>query len=149
MNATIGALGVDRLSELGRLCEATGNDPRPLAIRTTDDEIDLSAQHVALSSNSLRNSLPEMPFRSSGNHDMTTQDLAEVLGLSRTFVVHLIDEGKLTAHFAGSHRRVRAADALAYARHRQARLDGVAVIAAADIAVGAPYHCTHSGEDRS
>ena len=90
-----------------------------------------------------------MPFRSSGNHDMTTQDLAEVLGLSRTFVVHLIDEGKLTAHFAGSHRRVRAADALAYARHRQARLDGVAVIAAADIAVGAPYHCTHSGEDRS
>ena len=44
------------------------------------------------------------------DHDMTTQEVAKLLGLSRTFVVRLIDTGKLTAHFAGTHRRVRAAD---------------------------------------
>ena len=49
---------------------------------------------------------------------MTTQEVAELLGLSRTFVVRLIDTGTLNAHFAGSHRRVRAANALAYARQR-------------------------------
>ena len=74
------------------------------------------------------------------DHDMTTQEVAELLGLSRTFVVRLIDTGKLNAHFAGSHRRVRAADALAYARQRQAKLEGVASITTADVAIGVPYH---------
>jgi excisionase family DNA binding protein len=63
---------------------------------------------------------------------MTTQDVAELLGLSRTFVVRLIAEGRLRP-FAGSHRRVRASDAFAYARHRPTRLDGVAATTAADI----------------
>ena len=49
---------------------------------------------------------------------MTTQEVAELLGLSRTFVVRLIDTGTLNAHFAGSLRRVRAANSLAYARQR-------------------------------
>ena len=54
-------LGVrDRIRLAARLAAET--DPRPLAIRITDDEIDLPAQHAALSSNSLRNLLPEMPF---------------------------------------------------------------------------------------
>ncbi len=57
--------------------------------------------------------------------DLTTQEAAELLGLSRTFVVRLIVRGKLAALFAGSHRRVRTAEALAYARRRQARLAAV------------------------
>ncbi len=120
---------------------AVGTDARPLAIRTPDGEIDLPAP----ARRAVEQLLTEL---AAGNavhvladeHDMTTQEVAELLGLSRTFVVRLIDEGKITAHFAGSHRRMRAADAVALARQRQARLDGVAAITAADVAAGVPFH---------
>ena len=132
-------LGVrDRKRLGGRL--AMGADTRPLAIRTPGGEIDLPVP----ARRSVEQLLTELAAGSTvhvvaDDHDMTTQQVAELLGLSRTFVVRLIDNGKLTAYFAGSHRRVRAADALAYARQRQARLQGVAGITAADSAVGVPY----------
>lgn len=133
-------LGVrDRKRLAGRL--TMGADTRPLAIRTPGGEIDLPVP----ARRSVEQLLTELAAGSTvhvvvaDDHDMTTQQVAELLGLSRTFVVRLIDNGKLTAHFAGSHRRVRAADALAYARQRQARLQGVAAITAADSAVGVPY----------
>lgn len=69
------------------------------------------------------------------DRDLTTQDVADLLGLSRTFVVRLID-GKLPAHLAGSHRRVRAADAVAYAQERRQRLAAVDAIADAESAAG-------------
>lgn len=72
--------------------------------------------------------------------DVTTQDAAEVLGLSRTFVVRLIDTGKLPAHLAGTHRRIRVADLMAYAEERSQRLEAVAAIADADEAAGIDYH---------
>jgi excisionase family DNA binding protein len=133
-------LGVrDRKRLAARL--AAGTNARPLAIRTSDGEIDLPAP----ARRAVEQVLAEL---AAGNavhvvgdeHDMTTQEVADLLRLSRTFVVRLIDEGKLAAHFAGSHRRIRAADAFAYQRHRQSRLAGVEAITAADIAAGVPYH---------
>ena len=73
------------------------------------------------------------------DRDVTTQEAADVLGLSRTFVVRLIDSGKLPAHLAGTHRRVRVADVVAYADERRRRLDAVAAIADADQAAGIDY----------
>ena len=132
-------LGVrDRKRLAGRL--AIGADTRPLAIRTPNGEIDLPEP----ARRAVEKLLTELAAGSTvhvfaDDHGMTTQEVAELLGLSRTFVVRLIDTGKLTAHFVGTHRRVRAADALAYAGQRQARLQGVAAITAADNAVGVPY----------
>jgi excisionase family DNA binding protein len=71
--------------------------------------------------------------------ELTTQEAADLLGLSRTFVVRLIDSGKLPAHFAGTHRRVRAIDALNYLRQREERLDAVAAINDADARLGIEY----------
>ena len=71
--------------------------------------------------------------------DVTTQAAADVLGLSRTFVVRLIDSSKLPAHLAGTHRRVRVADVIAYADERKRRLGAVAAIADADQAAGIDY----------
>jgi excisionase family DNA binding protein len=68
--------------------------------------------------------------------ELTTQQAADLLGLSRTFVVRLIDDGKLPAHMAGTHRRIRAVDAVAYARRRAARLAAVDAITDADRAAG-------------
>jgi excisionase family DNA binding protein len=73
------------------------------------------------------------------DHELTTAEAGELLGLSRTFIVRLIGEGVIPAHYAGTHRRLRTSDVLAYARQRQERLDSVAAIAHSDVAIGIPY----------
>ncbi|UIZ92097.1 excisionase family DNA-binding protein [Corynebacterium sp. CNCTC7651] len=46
--------------------------------------------------------------------EMTTQQVAKFLGVSRPFVVKLIDDGRLTGHKVGTHRRVYTRDAIEY-----------------------------------
>jgi excisionase family DNA binding protein len=71
--------------------------------------------------------------------ELTTQAAADLLGLSRTYLVRLIDEGKVAAHLVGTHRRLRAADVLAYRAHRDARLRAAARVTDADVSAGVPY----------
>ena len=52
--------------------------------------------------------------------EITTGEVAELLHVSRPFVVGLIDKGELPARMAGAHRRVRLADVLAYKRNSKA-----------------------------
>lgn len=52
------------------------------------------------------------------DEEMTTQQVADLLGVSRPFVVKLIDEGKLPGHKVGTHRRVYTHDAHAYKQKR-------------------------------
>ena len=49
---------------------------------------------------------------------LSTQQVADVLGVSRPFVVKLIDGGQLPAQLVGTHRRVRADDLETYRRVR-------------------------------
>ena len=48
------------------------------------------------------------------DEEMTTQQVANLLGVSRPFVVKLIDEGRLPGHKVGTHRRVYTRDDHAY-----------------------------------
>lgn len=70
--------------------------------------------------------------------DLTTQEAANILGISRTYVVRLVDDTKLPARLVGTHRRLRAADVLAYKARRDARLAGVDAVADADAAARVP-----------
>jgi excisionase family DNA binding protein len=59
--------------------------------------------------------------------NLTTEQAAALLGVSRPTVVRLIEAGKLEAHMVGTHRRLALADVLAYreasARRRRDALD--------------------------
>lgn len=52
--------------------------------------------------------------------ELTTQQAADLLHVSRPHVVKLIDTGKLAGHKVGAHRRLYADDVFAFKRERDA-----------------------------
>ncbi|MFD9307393.1 helix-turn-helix domain-containing protein [Streptomyces sp. NPDC060048] len=72
---------------------------------------------------------------------LSPAETASLLGLSRPFVVRLLDSGDIPSdHLPGSrHRRVRLADALAFQARRQRRQEGRRKITEAMDETGLPY----------
>lgn len=60
------------------------------------------------------------------DREYTTHEAAEILHVSRTFLLKEIDDGRLPCRMVGSHRRIRAKDLMTYkAKSEEARLKAI------------------------
>ena len=51
-------------------------------------------------------------------HEFTTTEASKILGMSRQFLVRLLEKGEIPFHLVGTHRRMYARDVLAYKAKR-------------------------------
>ena len=130
----------------GQLLSRYARLKRPLTLRVTDAEqerpLELPAGAVALLMDILEamaagRGVTLMPE----NAELTTVQAAEVLNVSRPFLIKLLDEGAIPHRKVGKHRRIRMEDVMAYKaaidREREAVLDQL-VIEAQEQGMG--YH---------
>lgn len=66
------------------------------------------------------NAVKEVPVHA----ELTTQEAADMLHVSRPHLVKLLEEGQLAFHRTGKHRRVRFADWMAFKERRDKRQSG-------------------------
>ncbi len=55
------------------------------------------------------------------NHELSLQEAADLLGVSRQYMVRLLEDGKLPFHKPGTHRRIYLEDLMAYKNERDSR----------------------------
>ncbi|MDE0293335.1 MAG: helix-turn-helix domain-containing protein [Bryobacterales bacterium] len=114
----------------GRALDALIDGTEPVSARFGDQTVDLPAPALRL----LREILDWMAHGKGValtplHAELTTPEAAELLQVSRTHLVQLLDEGRIPCRIVGSHRRVRTEDILAWRRETELRrrrvLDGL------------------------
>ena len=120
--------------------ESLGSGSSTVSIRVGEETVELPDDASRAVRSLLRDLATGVPVHVvPADAELTTQQAADLLGLSRTYVVRLIDQGSLPGHMAGSHRRLRASDVLAYREHRASKLAALGELTEADEELGLSY----------
>jgi excisionase family DNA binding protein len=120
--------------ELRRLIQSgdaklVGSDGRQIAIPQPLHELLL----VILNNLQSGNAISIIPER----QQLTTQRAADILGVSRPFLVGLVESGEIPFHMVGRHRRIYLSDLLEYKRRRDAaRHEAINNMARSEIEAG-------------
>lgn len=106
----------------GRALETLIDGTQPVSVRFGNETVALPTPAVRL----LRDILDRMAHGkgvaiTALDAELTTRQAAELLQVSRTHLVQLLDAGRIPCRKVGSHRRVRAEDILAWRRETESR----------------------------
>jgi excisionase family DNA binding protein len=98
-----------------KLVQLVDSDDRPHPIRLPMSALQLLSE--ILSELGDGNAVKIVPVRA----ELTTQEAADLLDVSRPYMVKLLETGKLAYHETGKHRRIRLNDLMAYKQVREER----------------------------
>ncbi len=106
----------------GRTLDALIEGAQPMSARIGTESVKIPPTAMSL----LREILDHMAHRKGVavtplHPELTTRQAAELLQVSRTHLVQLLDEGLIPCRKVGSHRRVRVEDVLAHRRETEDR----------------------------
>jgi excisionase family DNA binding protein len=109
-------LALESSRQISRLIDETGE--LRLAIQSVDEpgqDISIPAPAARLLADVLTemakgNAVALMPVHA----ELTTQQAADVLNVSRPFLINLLEEGKIPYRKVGTHRRILVSDVIAY-----------------------------------
>ena len=106
----------------GRILDALIHGTQPISARIGGERVDIPTTAMSL----LREILDHMAHRkgvavTALDPELTTRQAAELLQVSRTHLVQLLDQGMIPCRKVGSHRRVRVEDVLAHRRETESR----------------------------
>lgn len=118
----VSALAADASRRLFRVIGSSQQETCVVRFESAPDEpVVLPAEAVRLLGALLTelakgNAVTLMPHHA----ELTTQEAADLLNVSRPFLIGLLDSGQLPHHKVGTHRRVRFSDLMIYKRRRDA-----------------------------
>ena len=116
------ALAADASRRLFRLIGANPRETCVVRFESAPDEpLVLPAAAVRLLGALLTELAKGNPVTLMPHHaELTTQEAADLLNVSRPFLVSLLESGQLPFYKVGTHRRVRFSDLMTYKRRRDA-----------------------------
>lgn len=120
-----GASELDRLSALRDQVEASLNGPRKAYLVGSDGApLELpgsavEALQLVIDALSRGQSITIVPH----DRELTSQEVADILNVSRPHLIKLLDRGEIPFHRVGTHRRIKIENVLAYRERRDAERD--------------------------